>query len=159
MIVEADADLDYAAQRCAAGGFGYAGQTCISVQRVFVHQSIADLFTTKLLLQVARLKSRRSQRRGHVVGPLIDQVATHRVGRLDREKRSRRGRGCCSAASGWGRCSRPRSSRTSLPTMKVSCQEVFGPVVTVTPYRQFDEAIPRSINRTMDCKPEFSRRM
>src|ERR1043166_1230493 len=57
VIVEPDADLEFAAQRCAVGGFSYAGQTCISVQRIFVHHSIADLFTTKLLLQVARLKA------------------------------------------------------------------------------------------------------
>ena len=57
VIVEPDADLEFAAQRCAVGGFGYAGQTCISVQRIFVHHSIVDLFTTKLLLQVARLKA------------------------------------------------------------------------------------------------------
>ncbi|MEQ1791442.1 MAG: aldehyde dehydrogenase family protein, partial [Nitrospiraceae bacterium] len=49
VIVEPDADLEVAALRCAAGGFGYAGQTCISVQRIFVHHAIADLFTTKLL--------------------------------------------------------------------------------------------------------------
>ena len=57
VIVEPDADLELAAQRCAVGGFGYAGQSCISIQRIFVHHSIADLFTTKLLLQVARMKA------------------------------------------------------------------------------------------------------
>lgn len=57
VIIEPDADLELAAQRCATGGFGYAGQTCISVQRIFVHHTVADLFTTKLLMQVARLKA------------------------------------------------------------------------------------------------------
>ena len=72
VIVEPDADLDFAAQRCALGGFGYAGQTCISVQRIFVHHSIADLFTTKLLLQVARLKAGDPSDDSTVVGT-IDQ--------------------------------------------------------------------------------------
>ncbi|MGK4277511.1 aldehyde dehydrogenase family protein, partial [Escherichia coli] len=58
---------------------GYAGQTCISVQRIFVHHSISDLFTTKLLLQVARLKAGDPSDDATVVGPLIDQKAAHRV--------------------------------------------------------------------------------
>ena len=65
--------------RCAAGGFGYAGQTCISVQRILAHHSIADLFTTKLLLQVARLKAGDPSEEATVVGPLIDQNAAHRI--------------------------------------------------------------------------------
>lgn len=79
VIIEPDADLELATQRCAAGGFSYAGQTCISVQRIFVHHSIADLFTTKLLLQVARLKAGDPGDSGTVVGPLIDQGAANRV--------------------------------------------------------------------------------
>ncbi len=69
----------FAAQRCALGGFGYAGQTCISVQRIFAHHSIADLFTTKLLLQVARLKAGDPSDESTVVGPLINTDAVHRV--------------------------------------------------------------------------------
>jgi acyl-CoA reductase-like NAD-dependent aldehyde dehydrogenase len=79
VIVEPDADLEFAAQRCAVGGFGYAGQSCISVQRIFVHHSIADLFSTKLLLQVARLKAGDPSDDSTVVGPLIDPAAAHRV--------------------------------------------------------------------------------
>src|SRR4029078_12085263 len=78
-IIEPEADLDFAAQRCATGGFGYAGQTCISVQRILVHHSIADLFTTKLLLQVALSKGGGASEEGTVVGPLIDHKAADRV--------------------------------------------------------------------------------
>ena len=79
VIIEPDADLDLAAQRCATGGFGYAGQTCISVQRILVHHSVADTFTTKLLLQVARLKAGDPTDETTTVGPLIDPSATQRV--------------------------------------------------------------------------------
>ncbi|MEK9141795.1 MAG: aldehyde dehydrogenase family protein, partial [Nitrospirota bacterium] len=79
VIIERDADLELAAQRCAAGGFGYAGQTCISVQRVFVHHSVADVFTTKLLMYVARLKVGDPTDEATSIGPLIDHAAAQRV--------------------------------------------------------------------------------
>ena len=146
VIVEADADLDYAAQRCATGGFSYAGQTCISVQRVFVHHSITDLFTTKLLLQVARLKSGDPGDEATVVGPLIDQKAAHRVGDWIGEAVAQGAR-VLLGGKRMGSVIEATVLTNVTATMKVSCQEVFGPVVTVTPYRQFDEAI-QGLNRS-----------
>lgn len=140
VIVEPDADLDFAAQRCAAGGFGYAGQTCISVQRIFAHQSIADLFTTKLMLQVARLKAGDPTDESVVVGPLIDQKAAQRVEEWIAEAASQ---GARVLLGGKRKGAVVEATVLSHVTsaMKVSCQEVFGPVVTVTPYRQFEDAI------------------
>jgi len=140
VIVEPDADLDFAAQRCATGGFGYAGQTCISVQRILVHHSIADLFTTKLLLQVARLKSGDPSDEKTVVGPLIDQKAADRVESWIGEAVSQGAR-VLLGGKRMGAVVEATVLSDVAPTMKVSCQEVFGPVVTVTPYRRFDEAI------------------
>ena len=146
VIVEPDADLDFAARRCAVGGFGYAGQTCISVQQILAHHSIADLFTTKLMLQVARLKAGDPGDEATVVGPLIDQRAAQRVEAWIGE-----------AVAGGARVLLGGKRNGSVveatvlsnvtSAMKVSCQEVFGPVVTVTPYRQFDEAI-QTLNRS-----------
>ncbi len=140
VIVEPDADLEFAAQRCAAGGFGYAGQTCISVQRIFVHHSIAALFTETLLAQVARLKAGDPSDEATVVGPLIDQAAAQRVEAWVGEAVSQ---GASVLLGGRRRGSVMEATVLSqvTPAMKVSCQEVFGPVVTVTPYRHFNEAI------------------
>ena len=140
VIVEQDADLDFAAQRCASGGFGYAGQTCISVQRIFVHHSVVDLFTTKFLLQVARLKSGDPNDETTVVGPLIDQHAAHRVEEWIGEAVAQGAR-MLLGGKRMGSVVEATVLTNVTPTMKVSCQEVFGPVVTVTPYRQFDEAL------------------
>jgi glyceraldehyde-3-phosphate dehydrogenase (NADP+) len=140
VIVEPDADLELATQRCAAGGFGYAGQTCISVQRIFVHQSVADLFTTKLLLQVARLKSGDPTDSATVVGPLINQQAAHRVESWIEEAVSQGAR-VLLGGKRQGSVVDATVLGNVTPTMKVSCQEVFGPVVTVTTYRQFQEAV------------------
>ncbi len=113
VIVEPDADLEFAAQRCAVGGFGYAGQTCISVQRIFVQT---------------------------VVGPLIDSAATHRVEAWVGEAVSQGAR-VLLGSKRMGSVMEATVLSHVLPMMKVSCQEVFGPVVTVTPYRHFGEAI------------------
>jgi len=146
VIIEPDADLDFAAQRCATGGFGYAGQTCISVQRVLVHHSIVDLFTTKLLLQVARLKGGDPTDEGTVVGPLIDQKAADRVEAWVEEAVAQGAR-ILLGGKRMGSVVEATVLSNVTPTMKVSCQEVFGPVVTVMPYRRLDEAI-ETLNRS-----------
>jgi glyceraldehyde-3-phosphate dehydrogenase (NADP+) len=146
VIVEPDADLDFAAQRCAVGGFGYAGQTCISVQRIFVHHSVSDLFTTKLLLQVARMKGGDPSDEATVVGPLINQEAAHRVEEWIGEAVAQGAR-VLLGGKRMGSVVDATVLSNVTPTMKVSCQEVFGPVITVTPYRQFDEAV-QAMNRS-----------
>ncbi|MBI3355526.1 MAG: aldehyde dehydrogenase family protein [Nitrospirae bacterium] len=140
VVIEPDADLDLAAQRCAAGGFGYAGQTCISVQRVFVHHSIADLFTTKLLMHVARLKAGDPTDEATTIGPLIDQAAAQRVESWIGEAVAEGAR-VLLGGKRMGSVVEATVLSNVKPEMKVSCREVFGPVVTVTPYRQLSEAI------------------
>jgi acyl-CoA reductase-like NAD-dependent aldehyde dehydrogenase len=140
VIIEPDADLDLAAKRCASGGFGYAGQTCISVQRILVHHSVADTFTTKLLLQVARLKAGDPTDETTTVGPLIDPVATRRVEAWIEEAVSQGAR-VLLGGKRLGTVLEATVLTNVKPEMKVSCREVFGPVVTVSSYRQFSDAI------------------
>lgn len=140
VIIEPDADLDVAAQRCAAGGFGYAGQTCISVQRVFVHQSVADVFTTKLLMHVARLKAGDPTDDTTTIGPVIDQAAAHRIERWIGEAVAEGAR-VLLGGKRMGSVVEATVLSNVKQDMNVSCQEVFGPVVTVTPYGRFSDAI------------------
>ena len=79
VIVNDDADVAFAAERVAWGGFVYAGQTCISVQRVFVHASVHDAFVEEFLPRVAALKAGDPLDEGTDVGPLIDDGASTRV--------------------------------------------------------------------------------
>ncbi len=140
VVIESDADLELAAQRCAAGGFGYAGQTCISVQRIFVHHSIADAFTTKLLMHVARLKLGDPADETTSIGPLIDQAAAQRVESWIDEA-IEDGARVLLGGKRKGSLIEATVLSNIKPDMKVSCQEVFGPVVTITPYRQLSEAV------------------
>lgn len=144
VIVEPDADLDLAAQRCAAGGFSYAGQTCISVQRVFVHQRVRDAFTTKLLDQVIRLTVGDPTDDRTVIGPLIDRAAGERIEEWIGEAKTQGARVLLGGKRN-GSVMDATVLTDVTPTMKVSCQEVFGPLITISPYAELDEAI-RALN-------------
>src|SRR5207244_2102154 len=71
VIVHSDADLPFAAERCVAGGFSYAGQTCISVQRILIEHSVYGKFTDLLLASVAKLRIGDPMDPTTDVGPLI----------------------------------------------------------------------------------------
>ena len=140
VIIEPDADLDHAADRCAVGGYVYSGQTCISVQRVYAHESVYQTFLNKLVQRVGTLKPGNPADDSTVIGPLIDEGAAKRVEAWVNE----------AVASGaklrvGGKRKGSVVEATVLtdvtPEMKVSCQEVFGPVVTVSPYVKFDDAL------------------
>lgn len=140
VIVEPDADLTVAAQRCVTGGFAYAGQTCISVQRIYVQEAAYDRFMKELLVRVSQLKAGDPSDEATVIGPLIDEAAARRVEDWIGEAVAQ---GAKLLAG--GKRSGPLVEATVLadvsPDMKVSCREVFGPVVTVNRYQRFEEAI------------------
>ncbi len=140
VIVEPDADLDLAAQRCAAGGYAYAGQTCIAVQRIFVHASVSDRFVNKLLARVGSLKAGDPLDEQTVIGPLIDQASACRLEEWISEAVAQGAR-LLLGGKRTGSLVEATVMTDVKPTMKVSCQEVFGPVVTVTPYNRFEEAV------------------
>jgi glyceraldehyde-3-phosphate dehydrogenase (NADP+) len=140
VIVEPDADLDHAADRCAVGGYVYSGQTCISVQRIYTHESVYQKFLDKLIQRVGALKAGNPSDETTVIGPLIDEGAAKRVEAWIQE----------AVAAGaklriGGRRQGSVVEATVLtdvtPEMKVSCEEVFGPLVTVSPYVKFDDAL------------------
>lgn len=140
VIVEADADLDFAATRCAVGGYAYSGQTCISVQRILVHDEVYDRFAEKFLTCVKGLAVGDPRDERTVIGPLINEDAARRVEAWVREAV---GQGARLLAGGTRRGSVVEATVLTdvTPAMKVSCQEVFGPVVTLSRYKQFGEAV------------------
>jgi glyceraldehyde-3-phosphate dehydrogenase (NADP+) len=140
VIVEPDADLEFAAQRCAAGGFGYSGQTCISVQRVFAHEAVYERFLELLVSRVQSLKTGDPAEQATVVGPVIDQKAARRIEDWVSEAVSS-GAQVRVGAKRSGVMIEPTVLTDVTSSMKVCSEEVFGPVVTVTRYRRFEEAL------------------
>ncbi len=140
VIIHSDADLAYAADRCVAGGFGYAGQTCISVQRILVEQSVYGKFTDLLLSAVAKLRTGDPTDPATDVGPLIRHSDAVRAYDWVQEAVRGGARLLCGGQRN-GSLLEPTVLTGTNPEMKVNCQEIFGPVVTVEPYDDFEKAL------------------
>ena len=140
LIVEADADIDAAVEATATHGFSFAGQSCISIQRVYVQDSVYDRFVSGLVPKVEALKVGDPADEETDVGPVIDEEARDRILEWIDEARS----GGAEVLTGGeldGELIRPTVVANASPELKVSCEEVFGPVVTVNRYSSIDEAI------------------
>jgi acyl-CoA reductase-like NAD-dependent aldehyde dehydrogenase len=146
VIVHSDADVGYAAERCVSGGFAYAGQTCISVQRILVEQSVYGKFTDLFVEGVKKLKLGDPLDESTDVGPLIrESDAIRTVTWIDEAVRAGARLLC-----GGGRQNlivEPTVLTGTKPDMKVNCQEIFGPVVTIEPYKDFEQAL-RQVNNS-----------
>ena len=140
VIVHSDADLAYAASRCVTGAFSYAGQTCISVQRIFVEQSVCGKFIELLLAGVSKLKVGDPFDESTDVGPLIRESDAIRAHDWVQEAVRGGARLLCGGHRK-GSIFEPTVLTSTKPGMKVNCQEIFAPVVTVEPYSDFQNAI------------------
>lgn len=133
-------DIAWAAQRIAMYGNSQAGQTCVSVQRVFVEQGIADTFIPLLTKAVAAVPSGDVWDPDTVVGPVISESAAARVmGWIDEAVDS--GATVLTGGTRTGTFIEPTLLTDVPPHVKVACEEVFGPVMTVQVITDFDEGI------------------
>jgi acyl-CoA reductase-like NAD-dependent aldehyde dehydrogenase len=140
VIVEADADLDNAAEKLAANAFSFAGQSCISVQRIYVQRAAYDELLGRFLPKVEALVVGDPALEETDVGPLIDEGARDRVLAWIEEARSA-GAETLTGGDLEGELVRPTVIAGAGPDLKVSCEEVFGPVCTVTAYDTLEEAL------------------
>jgi acyl-CoA reductase-like NAD-dependent aldehyde dehydrogenase len=140
VIVHSDTDLQHAAQRCVAGGFSYAGQTCISVQRILVHRPAFDKFTDLLMQGVRKLKVGDPRDESTDVPPLIREQDAIRVTEWIEEATKGGAKLLCGGKRN-GSVVEPAVLTGTLPNMRVNCAEIFGPVVTVEPYNEFRDAL------------------
>lgn len=140
VIVEPDADLELAAAKIAAGGFGYSGQTCISVQRVYVQDAAADALVDRLVPKVEALGVGDPLDEGTDVSALITEADRDRVTAWVDEAVAE---GAVLRTGGEIRDGilRPTVLTDVTPQMKVCTHEVFGPMVGVAPYATLDDAL------------------
>jgi acyl-CoA reductase-like NAD-dependent aldehyde dehydrogenase len=140
LIVEADADVEAAAAATAQHGFSFAGQSCISIQRVYVQRSAYADYLEHLLPKVEQLVLGDPADEETDVGPVIDEGARERILEWIEEARSG-GAEILTGGELEGELIRPTVIANAGSDLNVSCEEVFGPVVTVNPYEALDEAI------------------
>jgi acyl-CoA reductase-like NAD-dependent aldehyde dehydrogenase len=137
-IVCADADLDEAAALCARNSMRLAGQSCISVQNIYVERGVYDAFLEKMVPRVKQLRLGDPLDPKTDVGTLIDEAAAKRVEQWVAEAQSQGARLLAGGARR-GAAYEPTVLADVRPAMKVVCEEVFGPVATV---QLFDELAP-----------------
>ena len=140
-IIDAGADLAYAARRAAIGAFAHAGQVCIAVQRLLVHREIYESFQAILLQTIeAEILTGDPAREETVIGPMIDASAAARVREWVQEAQSG-GAKLVAGNPGAGNLI-PATVLTGVTReMKVWNQEVFGPVVVLMPFDDFAQAL------------------
>jgi acyl-CoA reductase-like NAD-dependent aldehyde dehydrogenase len=126
--------------RLAANAFSFAGQSCISVQRIYVERPAYEAFLEQFLPRVDALTVGDPADEATDVGPLISEAERDRVLAWIGEAREG-GAEILSGGELEGDLLRPTVIGKPPPDAKVSCEEVFGPVCTVSPYETLDEAI------------------
>jgi glyceraldehyde-3-phosphate dehydrogenase (NADP+) len=140
VIIDKTADVAWAVKRILVGGFSYAGQSCISVQRIFVHEAVADAFREQLVAGVARLKVGDPLDPTTDLGPLVDQANAVRTQRWVDEAVAAGGE-----VLAGGKASGAFFEPTVLANVPASAQvcsnEAFAPLVVLFTFSDFDEAI------------------
>lgn len=140
VIIEPDADLEHAVRRCVAGGYLYAGQSCISTQRILVHATRYSEFTERLVAAVGKLRTGDPMSETTDVGPMIDEASAERARQWIAEAATA---GARVAVGGRreGAVLEPTVLLDTAADMRVNCEELFAPVTTVRPYAGFEDAI------------------
>ena len=140
VIIDKDADIAFAAQRVRVGAFAYAGQVCISVQRVFVHESVYDDFMEALIAETKRIKLGDPLNRETDLGPMIDDKAAARSQQWI-EDAVKEGANVLIGGKAEGRFMQPTIIEHAPREAFVCSREAFAPLVTVFPVRSFGAAV------------------
>ncbi|QRG67542.1 aldehyde dehydrogenase family protein [Brevibacillus choshinensis] len=144
-IVHHDADLELAARQTAARSFHNAGQACIAVQRIYVHEDVISEFTDLYISEVKQLKVGDPEDPTTDVGPMISEKEASRTEEWVLEAISQ-GAKSLLPVKREGALFYPAVLVDTKPEMKVVCREVFAPVVTIIPYRDLDDAFAQANN-------------
>ncbi len=144
VIVDESADLDWAVKRTLVGAFGYAGQVCISVQRMYVHERVWDAFMSRLVDGARALRVGDPLDPATDVGPMVDDGAAARTQRWVDEAVALGGRTLVGGHANGTYF--PPTVLTDVPVSAQVCSnEAFAPLVVAFPFTDFDEAI-RQVN-------------
>ena len=140
VIIEPDADLDRAVDRCVMGGYVNAGQVCISVQRIYIHEEVYKVFTGRFVEKVKGLKTGDPLSGETDVGPLIEEKEVRRVHEWIEEAQ---GQGGQVLTGGYYEGSIYQPTVLARVPKQVRCvsRELFAPVTVLFSYRDFSEAI------------------
>jgi glyceraldehyde-3-phosphate dehydrogenase (NADP+) len=147
VIVDQTADLDWAVKRCLIGAFAYAGQVCISVQRMFVHEAVWDEFMARFAEGAKAIRTGDPLDPQTELGPMVDDAAAGRTQRWVDEAVAMGGRLVLGGKADGTFF--PPTILTDVPlTAQVCSNEAFAPLVVAFPFRDFGDAV-RRVNDSM----------
>jgi acyl-CoA reductase-like NAD-dependent aldehyde dehydrogenase len=138
-IVDASADLDWAVKRVLIGSFAYSGQVCISVQRLFVHESVWDEFMERFVAAVSELTIGDPMDESVNVGPMVDLGAAERTQRWVDEAVSE-GAKVLTGGNADGAWFQPTVLTDAPPSAQVCAEEAFAPLVVAFPFSDIEDA-------------------
>ncbi|GIO20269.1 aldehyde dehydrogenase [Oceanobacillus oncorhynchi subsp. incaldanensis] len=138
VIVNDVNNIEAVARRCAEGAFAYSGQTCISVQRIYVHHTLYDDFLEAFIQETKRVKVGDPMKEDTVVSSLIHPKEAKRIENWLQEVDSKN---IVQGGEREGSIIEPTVITNVNPDMAVSCQEAFAPIVSVNKYKDWEEAI------------------
>lgn len=141
-ILEPDTDLDWAIPRCVAGSFAHSGQVCISVQRIYVHEAIAAQFLNRFKTAAGALKVGHPLDDATELSSLINTAAAQRVESWIHEAVAN-GATLLTGGTRINATLTPTILTNATESLRICCEEVFGPVVVVHTYTNLDDAIAR----------------
>ncbi len=142
VVVDRDVQLEPAAEKCVRGAFANAGQICISIQRVFVHRDVYEPFVGFLVARTRNLVLGDPLEEATDVGPMIDVASAEKTESWVKEALAGGARALTGAVRR-GTMFEPTVLVDARPDLKVSCCEVFAPVVVVAPFSDMEEAFER----------------
>lgn len=140
VIVDEDANLEFAIPRLVNGSFAHAGQICISVQRIFVHKKVFDVFIQKFIEETKNVKCGDPFDENVIVGPMITEKDAIRTEDWVNEAINS-GAELLIGGKRKGEFYKPTVLTNTTPEMKVNAQEIFAPVVTIEKINDFEEGI------------------
>jgi glyceraldehyde-3-phosphate dehydrogenase (NADP+) len=140
VVIEPDADLEYALPRTILGAFSYSGQICISIQRIFLHEKIYDRFLADLVEATQKLKMGDPLEEETDVGPMIDEGAAKQTEEWVGEAVEKGAQIICGGKRD-GVMFEPTILERVKPELRISWLEAFAPIVVVYSYKDFEEAL------------------
>jgi len=144
-FIDTSANIQLAASRCAFGAFINSGQVCISLQRVYVHEDIYDEFAKNMKEETEKLIVGSPYEENTFIGPLINEESLNRAkswiaSAIDE------GATCLTGNKAEGLNFYPTVMTQVTDTMKIVCEEVFAPIVSLVKVKNYDEALPKMNN-------------
>ena len=146
VIVEPTTPIDKIISRCVSGAFNFAGQVCISLQRIYVHTSIVDEFTKAFVAETEKLVVGDPLDRSTDISAMINPGEVARIRKWIEEAKAQ-GAVVATGGSFTERILTPTVMTNVTADMKVICQETFAPIVSIVSYETLDDAI-RLVNES-----------